>query len=120
MSMYCYQCEQTAKGTGCDAMGVCGKDPEVAALQDMLIHCAKTLGRFVTELRAVGVKDREADRFIVEAMESNGLQFGGGGSAGTWGGFAETEARHGSVSADQRSRVDGGWPSLVSLSGATT
>ena len=68
MSMFCYQCEQTAKGTGCDVSGVCGKNPEVAALQDMLIHCTKMLGRFVTELRAMGVKDREADRFIVEAL----------------------------------------------------
>ena len=68
MSMFCYQCEQTAKGSGCDVSGVCGKKPEVAALQDMLIHCAKTLGRFVTELRAMGVKDSEADRFIVEAL----------------------------------------------------
>ena len=68
MSMFCYQCEQTAKGTGCDVSGVCGKNPEVAALQDMLVHCTKILGRFVTELRAMGVKDREADRFIVEAL----------------------------------------------------
>ena len=68
MSMFCYQCEQTAKATGCDVSGVCGKKPEVAALQDMLIHCAKILGSFVTELRATGIKDREADRFIVEAL----------------------------------------------------
>jgi len=68
MSMFCYQCEQTAKGTGCDVSGVCGKKPEVAALQDMLIRSAKILGRFVTELRAMGIKDREADRFIVEAL----------------------------------------------------
>ena len=33
--MFCYQCEQTAKGTGCMKMGVCGKEPEVAALQDL-------------------------------------------------------------------------------------
>ena len=32
--MFCYQCEQAAKGKGCDQYGVCGKDPEVAALQD--------------------------------------------------------------------------------------
>ena len=68
MSMFCYQCEQTAKGTGCNIIGVCGKDPEVAALQDLLVHCAKILGRFVTELRAMGIKDRKADLFIVEAL----------------------------------------------------
>ena len=44
MSMYCYQCEQTAAGTGCDKIGVCGKKPDTAGLQDLLIHCAKMLG----------------------------------------------------------------------------
>ena len=43
MSMFCYQCEQTAKGTGCTAGGVCGKDPETAALQDLLVFAAKCL-----------------------------------------------------------------------------
>ncbi|MFO7912988.1 MAG: hypothetical protein R6V15_12575, partial [Desulfotignum sp.] len=36
--MFCYQCEQTAKGTGCDVLGVCGKKPEVADLQDLLLY----------------------------------------------------------------------------------
>jgi len=36
--MFCYQCEQTAKGTGCTVQGVCGKPPEVAALQDLLLY----------------------------------------------------------------------------------
>ena len=36
MSMFCYQCEQTAKGTGCTSIGACGKDAEVAALQDLV------------------------------------------------------------------------------------
>jgi len=36
--MFCYQCEQTAKGEGCTKSGVCGKQPEVAALQDLLIY----------------------------------------------------------------------------------
>ena len=35
-SMFCYQCEQTAYGTGCTMRGVCGKTPEVAAAQDVL------------------------------------------------------------------------------------
>ena len=39
--MFCYQCEQAAKGKGCDQYGVCGKDPEVAALQDALVHQAR-------------------------------------------------------------------------------
>ncbi|RLI01224.1 hypothetical protein DRO31_06995, partial [Candidatus Bathyarchaeota archaeon] len=36
--MFCYQCEQTAGGTGCTRFGVCGKSPEVAALQDLLLY----------------------------------------------------------------------------------
>ena len=36
--MFCYQCEQTAKGEGCTKIGVCGKEPEVAALQDLLTY----------------------------------------------------------------------------------
>ena len=46
MSMYCYQCEQTAAGTGCDKIGVCGKGPDTAGLQDLLVHCAKMLARY--------------------------------------------------------------------------
>ena len=41
MSMFCYQCEQAAKGTGCTTVGVCGKQPEVAALQDLLVYTLK-------------------------------------------------------------------------------
>ena len=40
-NMFCFQCEQTAKGTGCDKIGVCGKTPETAAIQDLLIHTMK-------------------------------------------------------------------------------
>ena len=39
--MFCYQCEQTMKGKGCTRVGVCGKTPEVAALQDLLVHTLK-------------------------------------------------------------------------------
>jgi hydroxylamine reductase len=52
MSMYCYQCEQTAKGTGCTVRGVCGKDAETAALQDLLVFAAKGLGRYAHRLKA--------------------------------------------------------------------
>ena len=40
MTMFCYQCEQTARGTGCTSFGVCGKDPETALLQDLLVEVA--------------------------------------------------------------------------------
>lgn len=57
--MFCYQCEQTAKGEGCDKIGVCGKKPDVAALQDLLIHAVKGLSVFAVEGRKVGVVDSE-------------------------------------------------------------
>ena len=43
MSMFCNQCEQTAHGTGCDKVGVCGKSHEVAALQDLLVNAVRGL-----------------------------------------------------------------------------
>jgi len=66
--MFCYQCEQTAKGTGCTVAGVCGKDPEVAALQDLLLHAAKGISMHAHRARALGAKDREIDVFVVEAL----------------------------------------------------
>ena len=41
MGMFCYQCQETAKGKGCEIVGVCGKNEEVAKLQDLLIHTLK-------------------------------------------------------------------------------
>ena len=68
--MFCYQCEQTVKGEGCTKIGVCGKQPEVAALQDMLIHALKGLSALAVEGRKVGVKDVEIDRFTCEGIFS--------------------------------------------------
>ncbi len=68
--MFCYQCEQTAKGEGCEKMGVCGKQPDVAALQDLLTHAMKGLALFAVEGRKVGVNDRETNVFTCEAMFS--------------------------------------------------
>ncbi|MCX7009364.1 MAG: hydroxylamine reductase [Kiritimatiellaeota bacterium] len=66
--MFCYQCEQAGKGTGCDQFGVCGKDPETAALQDLLIHAAQGISQYAHRARQLGVKDRDADVFVVEAL----------------------------------------------------
>jgi hydroxylamine reductase len=66
--MFCYQCEQTAKGIGCTTFGVCGKSPEVASLQDLLIHVLRGLSQLALEGRKVGVKDERTDLFICEAM----------------------------------------------------
>ncbi|OGV66232.1 MAG: hydroxylamine reductase [Lentisphaerae bacterium RIFOXYA12_FULL_48_11] len=66
--MFCYQCEQTAKGTGCTIAGVCGKDARTAALQDLLIHAVKGISMYARRAREMGVKDKAIDRFVVEAL----------------------------------------------------
>jgi hydroxylamine reductase len=67
-SMFCYQCEQTAKGTGCTQFGVCGKDPETSALQDLLTHAVKGIAMYAHRARKLGQRDREIDRFVIEAL----------------------------------------------------
>ena len=66
--MFCYQCEQTAKGTGCTSFGVCGKDPETAALQDLLVYAVEGIAMYGKRLFDLGVRDREIDVFILEAL----------------------------------------------------
>ena len=68
--MFCYQCEQTAKGTGCTVQGVCGKQPQVAALQDLLIYTLMGLSQVAVEGRKVGVTDRDVNVFTVKAAFS--------------------------------------------------
>jgi len=68
--MFCYQCEQTAKGTGCTVLGVCGKQPDVAALQDLLIHTLIGLSEIAVEGRRVKVSDPEVNVFTVQASFS--------------------------------------------------
>jgi hydroxylamine reductase len=66
--MFCFQCEQTFKGKGCDVKGVCGKTPEVATLQDLLVHAAKGIAVYASMARDIGVKDKDTDLFVVEAL----------------------------------------------------
>ena len=68
--MFCYQCEQTAKGTGCTIQGVCGKQPEVAALQDLLLYTLMGLSQVAVTGRTVGVSDRGVNVFTVKAAFS--------------------------------------------------
>jgi len=68
--MFCYQCEQTAKGEGCTKIGVCGKQPEVASLHDLLIYAMRGLSLLAIEGRRVGVVDNEVNIFTCEAMFS--------------------------------------------------
>jgi len=69
--MFCHQCEQTARGIGCDISGVCGKKPEVAALQDLLLYGLKGLSIYAEKARqAAGTVDEEISRFTIEGLFS--------------------------------------------------
>ncbi len=70
MSMFCNQCEQTAKGVGCTTHGVCGKDPDVAALQDLLLHALMGLSIYANEARKNGITDETVNRFTAKAIFS--------------------------------------------------
>ncbi len=67
-AMFCYQCEQTARGTGCTIQGVCGKDPQTAALQDLLGYAAKGVAMYAHRAALLGARDRETDVFVIEAL----------------------------------------------------
>ncbi len=69
-AMFCYQCEQTAKGEGCNNSGVCGKPPEVSALQDVLVYSLTGLSWVAQEGRKAGIIDQETDVFTVKALFS--------------------------------------------------
>ncbi len=66
--MYCYQCEQTSKGIACTKMGVCGKDPVTATLQDCLLHMTKGIAMYAHRARLHGARDRTIDVFVIEAI----------------------------------------------------
>ena len=66
--MFCNQCEQASKGIGCDVQGVCGKDPQTAALQDLLIFGLKGLALYADAARQVDAKDDNLDLFVVESL----------------------------------------------------
>lgn len=67
--MFCYQCQETAGCTGCTQMGVCGKKPEVAAMQDLLVYVTKGVSAVTTQLRAEGkTVPSEANRLITSNL----------------------------------------------------
>ncbi|NLW36412.1 hydroxylamine reductase [Syntrophorhabdus aromaticivorans] len=68
--MFCYQCEQTAKGEACTKSGVCGKQPDVAVLQDLLVHTLAELSHCAVAGRKVGVVDQAVHAFTLEALFS--------------------------------------------------
>ncbi|MHC4739961.1 MAG: hydroxylamine reductase [Planctomycetota bacterium] len=68
--MFCYQCEQTAGGTGCTKIGVCGKDEDIQSLQDTLIFGLKGVAAYAYHARELGQKDEQVDAFMHEVMFS--------------------------------------------------
>lgn len=68
MKMFCFQCQETALGTGCTAKGVCGKSADVANLQDLLIYLMKGISKITVKLREKGKEIPEANSFIVDGL----------------------------------------------------
>ena len=66
--MLCYQCEQTARGEGCTVRGVCGKEPNAAGLQDLIVYACKGIGQYAHRARLLDASDREVDVFVIEAL----------------------------------------------------
>lgn len=68
--MFCYQCEQTAKGEGCTKIGVCGKQPDTAVLQDLLMYTVKGLSQAAVAAKKDGISDPEINKYACEAIFS--------------------------------------------------
>ncbi len=68
--MFCYQCEQAAQGKACIKMGVCGKNEEVSALQDLLVYSLKGLSLFAEEGRKSNINDHDVNVFTTKALFS--------------------------------------------------
>lgn len=70
MSMFCNQCEQTAKGTGCTTIGVCGKQADVSALQDITVYALRGLALAALAAREKGIINPETDIFTARMLFS--------------------------------------------------
>lgn len=68
MSMFCFQCQEAAKGEGCTLIGVCGKTEEVSDIQDLLLFVARGIAVYNTKLREMNKASSDADRFIIDAL----------------------------------------------------
>jgi hydroxylamine reductase len=67
-SMLCRQCEQASQGKGCVTRGVCGKDPAVLALQDLLVCRLEGISFYGKPARELGIRDKEVDLFVMEGL----------------------------------------------------
>jgi len=68
MSMFCFQCQEAAKGKGCTMRGVCGKTDEVANLQDLMIYVLKGISIWAVKAREIGFKNDKTDKFIMDNL----------------------------------------------------
>jgi hydroxylamine reductase len=68
MSMFCYQCQEAAKGIGCEIKGVCGKTEEVSNLQDLLMFVSKGVSILTNIGRQINITNAKADQFVFEAL----------------------------------------------------
>src|SRR6056297_536423 len=68
MDMFCFQCQETAMGTGCTKRGVCGKDAYVANMQDLLIYVCKGISIYSTKARGLGIENKKVNKFIVDSL----------------------------------------------------
>ncbi|NSW44671.1 MAG: hydroxylamine reductase [Bacteroidales bacterium] len=68
MSMFCYQCQEAAKGIGCTVNGVCGKSDDLAQMMDVLMYTCKGLSVYTTELKKHGIETPEMDHFIMTSL----------------------------------------------------
>jgi len=68
MSMFCYQCQETAKGTGCTISGVCGKTEKVANLQDLLMFVLRGISIYSTRARELSIENATVNKFVVDGM----------------------------------------------------
>jgi hydroxylamine reductase len=70
--MFCYQCEQASKGTGCTTVGVCEKNEDIQSLQDTLLFGLKGIAAYAYHARELGARDEEVDAFTHGALFSTG------------------------------------------------
>lgn len=68
MKMFCYQCQETARGTGCEIQGVCGKKPDTSTRMDQLLYLTRGIATVNDQLRRKDAPSREASHFIIDAL----------------------------------------------------
>ena len=68
MSMFCFQCQETAFNKGCTIKGVCGKEPQTAAYMDLLLYTSRGIAIVQRALRTKGLSDPAASRFLLDAL----------------------------------------------------